>query len=181
MSTRKKENTFQLSSQYLLSLAYQDFNKFRQEDMIRMTKVLTTPTPSTDEPFASHTSRSKTRSVFISQHVDIFDESIMIPVDQNESDPSPSPTAKSAFNLLGTKRTFTRVHFTFPEDSKKLIIEEHKDVKVIPSTQHSRIGNHQPISQPKPVQSPDIGPSPEKPSQDVDKSHLSDTTSTTHS
>ena len=63
----------------------------------------------------------------------------------------------------------------------KFIIEEHKDVKVIPSTQHSTIGNHQPIPQPKPVHSPDICPSPEKPSQDVDRSHLSDSTSTTHS
>ena len=38
MSTRKIENTFQLSSQYLLSLAYQYFNKFKQEDMIRIFK-----------------------------------------------------------------------------------------------------------------------------------------------
>ena len=65
MSTRKKENTFQLSSEYVLSLTYHDFNKFRQEDMISMTKVQTTPTPSTGKPFPSHTSRSKTRSVFL--------------------------------------------------------------------------------------------------------------------
>ena len=102
-------------------------------------------------------------------------------LDQDESDPSPSPTVKSAFNLLGTKRTLTRVHFTFPKDSRKLIIEEHKYVKLIPSTKHSTIGNHQPVPPPKPVHSPDICPSPEKPSQDVDKSHLSDSTSTTHS
>ena len=38
MSTRKIENTFQLSSQYLLSLAYQYFNKFKQEHMIRIFK-----------------------------------------------------------------------------------------------------------------------------------------------
>ena len=87
---------------------------------------------------------------------------------------------KSASNLLATKRTFTRVHSTFPEDSKKLFIEEHKDVKVIPSTQHSTIGNHEPIPQPEPVYSPDICPSPEKPSHDVDSSHLSDSTSTSH-
>ena len=86
---------------------------------------------------------------------------------------------KSDPNILGTKRTSTRVHYTFPEDSKILIIEEHKDVKVIPSTQHSTIGNHQPIPQPKPVHSPDIGPSPDDPPQDVDKSHLSESTSTT--
>ena len=38
MSTRKKETTFQLPSEYLLSLTEQDFNKFRQEDMIRIFK-----------------------------------------------------------------------------------------------------------------------------------------------
>ena len=127
--------------------------------------------------------KSKKRSVFLSHHVDIFDESNCDSteatlLDQDESDPSPSPTVKSAFNLLGTMRTFTRVHFTFPKDSKKLIIEEHKDVKVIPSTQHSTTVNHQPIPQTKPVHSPGICPSPEKPSQDVDKSHLSDSAST---
>ena len=52
---------------------------------------------------------------------------------------------------------------------------------MIPSTQHSTIGNHQPNPKPKPVHSPDICPLPEKPSQDVDKSHLSDSTRTTHS
>ena len=72
---------------------------------------------------------------------------------------------KSACSLLGTKRTFTRVHFTFLVDYKKLIIEEHKRVNVIPSTHHSTIGNHQPIPEPKPVHSP--------------KSHLSDSTSST--
>ena len=61
-----------------------------------------------------------------------------------------------------------RVHFKFPKDSEKLIIEEHKEVKVIPSTQHSTIGNHQAIPKPKPVHSPDICPSPEKPPHDVD-------------
>ena len=67
MSTRKKQNTFQLSSQYLPSLTYQDFNKFRQEDMSRMTKVPTTQTPSTTKPLLSLTSRSKTGLVFLSQ------------------------------------------------------------------------------------------------------------------
>ena len=126
---------------------------FRQEDMIKMTKVPTTLTPSTDKPFPSHTSRRKTRPVFLSQHFDISDESNCDSteatlLDQDESDPSPSPTVKSASNLLGTKEHFTKVHFTFPKNSKKLIIEEHKDVKVIPSTQHSTIGNNQTIPQP---------------------------------
>ena len=52
---------------------------------------------------------------------------------------------------------------------------------MIPSTQHSTTGNHKPIPKPEPVHSPDICPSPEKLSQDVDKSHLSDSTSSTHS
>ena len=88
---------------------------------------------------------------------------------------------KSPSNFLGPKKTLTRVYFEFPKDSKKFIIEEYKEVKLIPSTQHSTTGNHQPIPKPKPVHYPDIYPSPEKPSQDVDKSHLSDSTSTTHS
>ena len=99
---------------------------------------ISTP-PSTDKPFPSHTSTSKTRPVFLSQHVYIFDESNgdsteATLLNKDESDPSLSPTVKSPSNLLATKRAFTRVHFTFPEDSKKLIIEEHKDAKVIPST-----------------------------------------------
>ena len=52
---------------------------------------------------------------------------------------------------------------------------------MIPSSQHSTIGNHQPIPRPKQDHSPDICPSPGKPSRDVDKPHLSDSTSTTHS
>ena len=54
MLTRTNGNTFQLSSQYCLSLTYQEFNKFRQENMFRMTKVPTTQTPSTTKPFLSH-------------------------------------------------------------------------------------------------------------------------------
>ena len=51
---------------------------------------------------------------------------------------------------------------------------------MIPSTLPSTSGNHQAIPIPEPVHSPNICPSPEKPSQDLDKSHLSDSTSTTH-
>ena len=147
--------------------------------MIRMTKVLTTQPPSTTKPLLNHTSRNKTRPVFLSQPVDIFDEpncdsTKAVLLEKDEPDPSPSPTVKSTTNLLGTKKAFTRVHSTFPEDSKKL---RHKDVKMIPSTQHSTIGNHQLIPQPKPVHSPDICHSPDDPPQDVDKSHLSESTS----
>ena len=52
---------------------------------------------------------------------------------------------------------------------------------MIPSTKHSKIGNHQPIPKPEPVDSPDICLPPEKPSEDVDESHVSDSMSTTHS
>ena len=38
MSTRKKETKFQFSSEYLLSLTEQDFNKIRQEAMIRISE-----------------------------------------------------------------------------------------------------------------------------------------------
>ena len=76
MPTMNKENAFQLSSQYILSLTYQDFNKFRQEDMFRMTKMPTTQTPSTTKPFLSHTSRSKTKLVslphFLTYLVNLF-------------------------------------------------------------------------------------------------------------
>ena len=50
---------------------------------------------------------------------------------------------------------------------------------MIPSTQHCTIGNHQPIPQPKPVHSPDICPSPDDPPENVDQSHLSESTRTT--
>ena len=150
MLPRKKGTTFQLY-----------FTRFRQEDRIRCFKEQAASTPSTTKLLPCHTSRNKTRPVFLSQPADIFDEpncdsTKAILLEKDEHDPSPSPTVKSATNLLGTKRAFTRVHSTSPEDSKKLITEEHKDVKVIPSTQHSTIGNHQPIPQPKPIHSPDI-------------------------
>ena len=76
-------NAFQLSSQYPLSRTYQDFNKFMQGDMIRMTKVPKTQTSSTTKPFLNCTSRNKTRRVFLSQPVDIFDEPIVIPLKQS--------------------------------------------------------------------------------------------------
>ena len=147
--------------------------------MNRMTKVPTTLAPSTTKPFPSHTSTSKTTPVFLSQYVDIFDEPNCDSTEatlllKDETDPSPSPAVKSPSNFLETKKTLIKLHFKFPKDSKKLIIEEHKEVKLIPSTQHSIISNHQLIP-------PDICPSPENPSEDVDRSHLSDSTSTTHS
>ena len=72
MSTGKNETPFQLSSVNLLSLTYQCFNKFWQENMIRMIQVQTTQTPSTTKPFFSHTSRSKTKVVFLSYCIDLL-------------------------------------------------------------------------------------------------------------
>ena len=46
MSTRKKDTTFQHSSKYLPPLTLEDFNEFRQGDVIRITKVPTDSTPS---------------------------------------------------------------------------------------------------------------------------------------
>ena len=103
MSSRKKETTFQLSSQYLLSLTYQSFNKFRQEDMFRMTKMPTTPTPSTTKLLPTHTSRSKTKLVSLSHCSDLFDESVSKSAEQNllhldELKSSPSSLFQSSSN-----------------------------------------------------------------------------------
>ena len=78
-----KENAFQLSTQYLISLTYQDFNKFRQQDMFRMTKVPTTQTPTTTKPFLSHTSRSKTKLVSLPHYIDLFSESVCESAEEN--------------------------------------------------------------------------------------------------
>ena len=72
MPTLEKENAFQHSSQYLLSLTYQDFNKFRKENMSKMTKVPTTQRPNTTKPFLSHISGSKLAS--LPRHIDPCDE-----------------------------------------------------------------------------------------------------------
>ena len=72
--------------------------------------------------------------------------------------------------------------------NKKITIEDPKKVKVVNPNPHSTICNpeHKPSSildtpdaQSQPVHSPDICPSPDYTAQDMDKSHLSDSTSTT--
>ena len=57
--TRTNQKRFELPSQYFLSLTYQEFNKFRQENMSRMTKVPTTQTPSITKPLLGHNTKSK--------------------------------------------------------------------------------------------------------------------------
>ena len=98
MLTRMKGNTFKLSSQFFLSLKYQDFNKFRQENMFRMTKVPTTQTPSTTKPFLSHISRSKTKLASLPHYIDLFGESVCESAEEN---PLHLDELKSSlFNLL---------------------------------------------------------------------------------
>ena len=71
---------------------------------------------------------------------------------------------------------------------KKTNIEDPKKVKVVNPNPHSTICNPEPkpsivldthSPQSQPVHSPDICPSPNDPLQDMDKSHLSDSTITT--
>ena len=72
--------------------------------------------------------------------------------------------------------------------TKKITIEDHMEAKVVNPNPHSTNCNPKPKApfvldtpndQPQPVHSPDICHSPDDPPQDVDKSHLSDSTSTT--
>ena len=51
MSTRKKGNTFQVSSQYHLSRTHQDFIKFKQENMIRIFKEQAASKPTSQPHF----------------------------------------------------------------------------------------------------------------------------------
>ena len=51
--------------------------------MIRMTKVPTTPTPSTTKLLLSHSSRSKTILAFLSHFTDPFDESVCESAEEN--------------------------------------------------------------------------------------------------
>ena len=73
--------------------------------------------------------------------------------------------------------------------TKKTNIEDPKKVKVVNPNPHSTICNPEPKPsfildtpnpQSQPVHSPDICPSPDDPPQDVDKSHSSESTSTTN-
>ena len=83
MLTRTKESTFQLSFHSLVSLTYQDFNKFRHKNMFRMTKVPTTQTPSTTKPFLRHTSRTKTKLASLFCYIDLFGESVRESAEEN--------------------------------------------------------------------------------------------------
>ena len=116
MSTRMKYTTFELSPEHLSLLTYEDFNVFRQEDMIRMRSEPASPPPgpTTPTPLTSQTSGSKKRQAFLSQHNDLLDkpvsESTKTLLDQDEFGSSPSSPFQSSFNSPEPQK-LTRVHF----------------------------------------------------------------------
>ena len=194
--TRTKGNTFQLSSQNFLSLTSQDFIKFRQENMFRMTKVPTPQTTSTTKPLLSHISGSKLAS--LPHYIDLFDESVCESAEENPLDLDELKSLSSSlfhpfsnpFELPKPTKT------TIPNQpcegfclrAKKITIDDPKKVKVVYPNPHSTICNPEPKPsfvldtlnpQSQPVHSPDICPLPDDLPQDVDKSHHSDSTSTT--
>ena len=71
--TRTNQKFLDLASQYLLSLTYQEFNKFRHENMSRMTNMPSTQTPSITKPLLSHNTKSKLDS--LPHLINLFDES----------------------------------------------------------------------------------------------------------
>ena len=98
MSARMKDTTSELSAEYLLALTYEDFNVFRQADMIKMMSKSTSP-PTSYQP--------KTRQAFLPQHYDLFDEpdsesATETLLDQEKVDSSPSPPFQSS-SMEGSK------------------------------------------------------------------------------
>ena len=115
MSTRLKNKTIQPSSEYRLALTYEDFNVFRQADMIRMRSK--PPAPGTATPLSSHTPGSKTREAFFSELNDLFDEpdceSTETLLDQEKVDSFPPSSFQSSSNSAGSKHRNTRVYSNF--------------------------------------------------------------------
>ena len=101
--TRTNQKRFDLPSQYFLSLTYQEFNKFREENMSRTTKVPTTQTPSKTKPLLGHNTKSKPD--YIPHLIDLFDESICESAEKNlvQLEKLKSPTSFSPYstNLTG--------------------------------------------------------------------------------
>ena len=187
----------QISSQYSLSFTYQEFNEFYPENMIRMIKEQTSQTPSTTKPILSHISRSKPLSS-LPHHVDLFDESACESAEENllhldEFKSSLSPPFQSSScppELPASTKTSTsnQPWGKIPERTDKIITEDPKKDKLVNPNPPPTICNPEPkpsfvLDTPHPqsqqLPSPDICSSPEKSSQDVDESHLSDSTSTT--
>ena len=59
MSTRKKESTFELYAENLLVMTREQFNNFRQEDMIRIASGPTSPRPGPTTPMTTFTGHTK--------------------------------------------------------------------------------------------------------------------------
>ena len=161
-----------------------------------MIKEQTPQAPSTTKPILSHISRSKPLSS-LPHHIDLIDESACESAEENlhhlyELKSSPSPPLQSSSHppeLPESTKTSTpnQPWGKLPESTEKIIIEDPKKVKVVNPSPHSTICNLEPKPsfvldppnpQSQPVHSPDICSSPEN-SQDVDESHLSDSTSPT--
>ena len=66
MSTRMK-NKFELYAEHLIALTYEEFNDFRQEDMIRMSSVPTSPPPVPTTPMTTFTGCTKGHATSESQ------------------------------------------------------------------------------------------------------------------
>ena len=157
------------------------------------------PTPSTTKLLPSHTSRSKKKLSFLSHCIDPFDESVCesteeIQLHLDELKSSPSSLFQSSSNLFEFPKptntsTPNRPWEGFCLITKNTNTEDPKKVKVVNPNPHSTNCNAEPKlsfvldtpnPQSQPVHSPDICPSPNDPHQDVDKSHLCDSTSTTN-
>ena len=118
--------------------------------MIRRSSEPTLPPPGPTKPMTpltSHTSGSKTRQAFLSQHDDLLDEPDLesteeTPLHLHELDSSPYSTFQSFFHCPEPQRptkifTHNILWGEFPEEVKKLIIEDNKKVKVVNPKQNS--------------------------------------------
>ena len=138
--------------------------------------------------------KKQDKIVFLSHCIDLFDESACESAEENplHLDELKSPlsslfqSSSNPFEL--PKQTKTSVHSQPWEGFCLTTIEDPKKVKVVNPNPHSTICNPEPNPsfvldkpnlQSQPVHSPDICPSPDDPHQDVDKSHLRKSTSTT--
>ena len=189
MADRTNGYKIPFSPQYFLSLKYQEFNKFRQENMSRVTKV-----PAT-KPLLGHNTKSKLDSLPLL--IGLYDESVCESAEENllhlkelKSIQLFVGATTNLFELPKPTKTFTpnQPWEGFCLRTNKTNIEDPKKVKVVNPNQHSTICNCEPKPsfvfdtcnpQCQTVHSPDICSSPEKSSQDVDESHLSASTSTT--
>ena len=124
-------------NQYLLSLTYHGFQKFRIEERIRTSKEQAAPTPSTTKPLLSNISGSELYS--LPHYYDQFDESACEPAEENLLQPQ------------------VFIHYElweeFPEAFRQILIE-YKKIKVVKSKQSFVLDTTNPQSQS--VHSPDI-------------------------